>query len=457
MTRLLLPSRYVSLVLLIVDLASLIFLFNIVYSMRIGDWRGDQWTLVWPTLFTLASLYVLDTYRTDAQIAGMQAPVRAIIAVAFAGVLSSVAAYVSGYWGNLFGRGVLPIALFLFSFWAYVVRFFAAKWTRQQSETVCWLVLGAGESASFLWKDFSKTGHRGKMHFLAKNNEEYRESQARGLPEPVGTMQCINAEKLKTYAGIIISSPPPLPDDLVQLLMQIRYDGKSVYDLTDFYERFWFKVPILHLKNGWIVFAYAFDLLQDPLGVRLKRILDVVISTALFLLFSPLMIIIVLLIRLDNPGPAIFHQKRVGEGRREFTIYKFRTMRMNAEENGPQWTNVNDTRVTRIGRVLRITHLDELPQLWNVIRGDMSFIGPRPERAEFTKMFESQIPYYDSRYLVKPGITGWAQVMYPYGASVEDAHEKLQYDLYYIKHYSLLLDIAILFKTVRIVLLGKGR
>lgn len=457
MTRLLLPPRYVALVLLIVDLASLVFLFDLVYSIRVGNWHGNQWTLVWPLLFTLASLYILDTYRTDAQIAGMWAPVRTVIAVGFAGMLSSVAAYASGYWGNLFGRGVLPIAMLLFAVWASTVRFLIAKWVRQQTESVCWLVLGAGEPASLLWKDFSKAGSGGQLYFLAQNEEERREAKVRGLPDTAGMIKDIESEGFSSCTGVIISLPPPLPDDLVQKLMQIRYAGKSVYDLADFYEHFWFKVPILHLKSGWFVFAYAFDLLQDPLGVRLKRILDIAVSAVLLLLFAPLMALIALLIRLDSPGPAIFRQRRVGEGRKIFTLYKFRSMRMDAEINGPQWAEVNDMRATWIGRVLRAVRLDELPQLWNVIRGDMSFIGPRPERPEFTELLEKQIPYYDSRYLVKPGITGWAQVMHPYGASVEDALRKLQYDLYYIKHYSLFLDVAIVFKTLRIVLLGRGR
>jgi len=153
----------------------------------------------------------------------------------------------------------------------------------------------------------------------------------------------------------------------------------------------------------------------------------------------------------------IFKQERTGLDGRVFRIYKFRSMRADAEQSGPQWATDGDPRVTRVGRFIRAARLDELPQLVNVLRGQMSFIGPRPERPVFNDMLERQIPYYDLRHLVRPGITGWAQVMYPYGASIEDAREKLQYDLYYIKNYSLMLDIAILLKTLRVVVLGKGR
>lgn len=455
MRKVLIPPLYFSFGLLVMDVASLVFLLKFVYYLRIGEWHSDQWTLALPVALTLMSMYILDVYRTDQRVSGMRAPVRTITAVVFAGSLSALTAYLMGYWGNLFGRGVLPIALLVFAIWAALARYFVSNWARSRAESVRWLVLGTGEPAVRLWKDFRDARAEGEMHFLALDGHDRNEAVSRGLPVPLGTLEDLSS--MPGYTGLIITLDPPLPDPLVQRLMQIRFSGSPVYDLPDFYEHFWLKVPVLHLQNGWLVFSYAFDLLQNPLGLRLKRILDVAVSLFLLLLLAPLMILIALLIRVDNPGPAIYRQTRVGEGKKVFTLYKFRSMRMDAERQGPQWTGVDDARITRIGKILRITRLDELPQLWNVLRGDMSFIGPRPERPEFTGMLEKQIPYYDSRHLVKPGVTGWAQVMYSYGASVDDAREKLQYDLYYIKHYSLLLDIAILFKTVRVVLLGRGR
>lgn len=449
------PPLYLSIILLVVDLASLVFLLELVYSIRIGEWHGDQWTMALPVTLTLLSLYVLDVYRTDERVSGMRAPARTLTAVAFAGLLSAVTAYVMGYWGNLFGRGVLPIALLLFAIWATLVRVFVSRWARLRAESVRWLVLGAGEASARLWRDFREVRAEGEMLFLAVDAHERGQAVARGLPQPVGTIDDLSP--VRGCTGIVITLDPPMPDALVQDLMRMRFSSTAVYDLPGFYERFWLKVPVLHLQGGWLVFSYAFDLLQNPLGLRLKRILDIIASAFLLLLLTPLMIIIVLLLLMDSPGPAIYRQTRVGEGKRVFTLYKFRSMRVDAENQGPQWASVSDSRITRFGKFLRVTRLDELPQLWNVLHGDMSFIGPRPERPEFTEMLERQIPYYDSRHLVKPGITGWAQVLYPYGASVNDAREKLQYDLYYIKHYSLLLDIAIVFKTIRVVLLGRGR
>lgn len=455
MRKILIPPLYFSFGLLVMDVASLVFLLKFIYHLRIGEWHSDQWTLILPVALTLMSLYVLDVYRTDQRVSGMRAPVRTITAVVFAGSLSALTAYLLGYWGNLFGRGVLPIALLVFAIWAALARYFVSNWARSRAESVRWLVLGTGEPAVRLWKDFRDARAEGEMHFLALNEHDRRDATSHGLPAPLGTLDDLSS--MPGYTGLIITLDPPLPDTLVQRLMKIRFSGSPVYDLPDFYEHFWLKVPVLHLQNGWLVFSYAFDLLQNPLGLRLKRILDVAVSLSLLLLLAPLMILIALLIRVDNPGPAIYRQTRVGEGKKVFTLYKFRSMRTDAESQGPQWTGVDDARITRVGRLLRVARLDELPQLWNVLRGDMSFIGPRPERPEFTGMLEKQIPYYDSRHLVKPGVTGWAQVMYSYGASVDDAREKLQYDLYYIKHYSLLLDVAILFKTVRVVLLGRGR
>ena len=170
------------------------------------------------------------------------------------------------------------------------------------------------------------------------------------------------------------------------------------------------------------------------------------------------MVLIAIVVKLETPGPAIFSQERVGLRGKRFIVYKFRSMRQDAErKTGPTWAKENDDRITRLGAFLRKSRCDELPQVWNVLRGDMSFIGPRPERPYFVDLLKSKIRYYDLRHYVKPGITGWAQVMYPYGASIEDAYHKLQYDLYYTKNISLRLDLLILLKTIKVVAAGQGR
>jgi exopolysaccharide biosynthesis polyprenyl glycosylphosphotransferase len=188
-----------------------------------------------------------------------------------------------------------------------------------------------------------------------------------------------------------------------------------------------------------------------------KRGVDLLVSLAALIFLFPISLLISLATKLDSKGPILYKQERVGEDGRIFRLLKFRSMRVDAEAaGGPVWASVNDARITRVGSVIRKLRLDEIPQLINVLKGEMSFVGPRPERPFFVQQLEDEIPYYSERHVIKPGITGWAQISYPYGASKEDALEKLKYDLYYIKHMSILLDLSIIFETVKIVLLGKG-
>ena len=208
------------------------------------------------------------------------------------------------------------------------------------------------------------------------------------------------------------------------------------------------------IAPSWFIFSDGFRASRsDP---ALKRIVDVMIAAAGLVLAAPLMLLTAIAVRLDSPGPVLYRQERVGENDRLFTLCKFRSMRSDAEKGTPLWAKNNDSRVTRVGRFIRLTRLDELPQLLNVLRGDMSFVGPRPERPYFVQQLTAQIPFYAERHAVKPGVTGWAQVRYRYGSSVEDAMEKLRYDLYYIKHLSIAFDLTIVIDTVKVILCGKG-
>jgi sugar transferase (PEP-CTERM system associated) len=231
-------------------------------------------------------------------------------------------------------------------------------------------------------------------------------------------------------------------------------DGVAIEEMGSFYERLTGKVHTKTLRPSWLIFSGTSGRLR--LYRHARRLFDIVFSAVGLLLALPVMAITAIAIKLDSRGPVIYKQERVGERNRTFTIMKFRSMRLDAESTGPVWAERDDPRITRVGRVIRKLRIDELPQFVNIIRGEMAVIGPRPERTEFVKQLERQIPYYSQRHLVKPGLTGWAQIRYPYGASVEDAIEKLQYDLYYIKNQSPLLDAVTLFETVRIVLFGRG-
>ena len=241
----------------------------------------------------------------------------------------------------------------------------------------------------------------------------------------------------------------------IQELLQAKLSGVRVEDATTTYERLTGKILIDDLKPSWLIFSDGFR--SSRLTRVLKRMLDLSLSMIGFLLAAPLMAITALAIRLDSPGPVLYSQERVGENGRIFTVYKFRSMRNDAERGGQAiWARDKDDRITRVGRVIRATRLDELPQLWNVMRGDMSFVGPRPERPFFVEQLAREIPFYVQRHSVKPGVTGWAQVKYQYGSSIEDAMEKLRYDLYYVKHMSVIFDLTIVLDTVKVVLFGKG-
>jgi lipopolysaccharide/colanic/teichoic acid biosynthesis glycosyltransferase len=233
--------------------------------------------------------------------------------------------------------------------------------------------------------------------------------------------------------------------------------GQVVYDLSDFYERFFSKVPLFYLRHSWFVLNRGFLILENPISRRLKTVMDKTLALLFLVPGIPLMGLAALLVFLESGGPVLFRQERTGFRQRTFMVLKIRTMVKDAEKDGAKWASAGDSRITRIGRFLRVTRLDELPQLFNILRGDMSFIGPRPERPVFDEMLEKEIPFYTLRHVIQPGLTGWAQVLYPYGASIEDAWQKFEYDLYYIKNYTPLLDISILIKTVRVVLFGRGR
>jgi exopolysaccharide biosynthesis polyprenyl glycosylphosphotransferase len=283
---------------------------------------------------------------------------------------------------------------------------------------------------------------------------------AKAPAERIRTVQYADLNRfrdLNSVSRIVVADPEiDSNTDTVHILMDFKLRGVKVESATESFERIAQKIWIEGLSPRSLVFAEGFN--PSKLYLVLKRFFDFALAVALLVVTAPLMAVIAAVIRLDTPGPAIFKQERVGFRGKKFMVYKFRSMRQDAEKlTGPKWAAENDDRVTAIGRFLRKCRLDELPQFFNVIRGDMSFIGPRPERPYFVELLKGKIQYYDLRHYVRPGITGWAQVMYPYGASVEDAYHKLQYDLYYAKKSSIAFDFLILLKTIKVVFLGKGR
>jgi sugar transferase (PEP-CTERM system associated) len=310
-------------------------------------------------------------------------------------------------------------------------------------------VLGTGERAQRLVQGLRQNPEAGVeiANWTGKmEGAVTRESMAAHLMEAV--------QRQKVHR-VIVATPDrrgtiPMPE-----LLQLRMQGVKIEEATTYLERMSGKIEVENLYPSWLVFGEGFRLGSTLLLTR--RILSVIISLLGLIFVLPLFPLIALAILLDSRGPVFYTQARVGKAGRVFKVVKFRTMRQDAEAaNGPQWADDNDPRITRIGRFLRSSRLDEIPQLWCVLKGEMAFVGPRPERPEFVEWLSKEIPFYGVRHMVRPGLTGWAQVKYKYGSTVEDAREKLQYDLFYIKNASIGLDLLIVFQTVKTVLLRRG-
>ena len=265
-------------------------------------------------------------------------------------------------------------------------------------------------------------------------------------------MDVVNKQKVHR---VIVAMPDrrgtiPMPE-----LLQLRMQGVKIEEATSWLEKISGKIEVDNLYPSWLVFSEGFR--RSTAFIVVRRVISIAISLLGLILAAPLIPLIILAIRADSRGPVFYTQTRVGKGGRVFKVVKFRTMRQDAEAaSGPKWAGDNDPRVTRVGKFLRSSRLDEIPQLWCVLKGDMAFVGPRPERPEFIEWLSKEIPYYGVRHMVRPGLTGWAQVKYKYGSTIEDSREKLQYDLYYIKNASIGFDLLIMFLTVKIVLLRRG-
>jgi exopolysaccharide biosynthesis polyprenyl glycosylphosphotransferase len=255
---------------------------------------------------------------------------------------------------------------------------------------------------------------------------------------------------------LIIAAPLGTEPVLLRRLRAFRYRGLSLVDFVTLHEELADEIPLDYIDDEWLFHA---SLNNSRFHIRrMKRLLDIIASLVGLVLSAPISLIAAILIRLDSRGPVLFRQERLGRDSIPFTVMKFRTMRVDAEsETGPVWATEDDPRITRVGKWLRKFRIDELPQLVNVLRGEMSLVGPRPEREVFIRKLSEQVPYYAERLLVPPGITGWAQVMAPYAASVEDSRRKLQFDLYYIKHMSFFLDMYVMVKTIKTIIFGRER
>ena len=380
--------------------------------------------------------------------------VRLVLAMLLALAGMSVAFYLFPYMS--LGRGVFAWS-FMIAIGAIVITrliFFRIVGRENLKRRI--LVLGAGvraEQFKQLRRKIDYLGYTiiGFVHVAGESDVMPAESVLR-IDVPL-----LDYVRLHSVDEIVVALEDRRKSFPVEDLLDCKMSGIDVVDAQTFFERETGKVRLETLHPSWLIFSDGFR--QAGMQLIAKRSFDIAASLMILFVAFPLMVLATVAIWLESGcrGPILYRQVRVGQNWRLFQVLKFRSMMVNAEKSGsPQWAKKNDARVTSVGRFIRRTRIDELPQIFNVLKGDMSFIGPRPERPEFVEQFVDRIPYYAERHRVKPGITGWAQIRYPYGASEQDAVEKLQYDLYYVKNYSLFLDCLILFQTAEVVLWGHG-
>ena len=356
----------------------------------------------------------------------------------------------------LVGRGAFLLSFGIALLGILLSRALFLRWARVGALKTRTLVIGTGSRAAHIEALLARRGHASNVHvvgYLPVGSSHHFVDHARILDSD----ESLPLLARRLHIGEIVlavrdrrGGGMPVQDLLACKLLGIR-----VLELSSFFERENGHLQLDSLNASWMILSEGFH--QGMLRDTAKRMFDLLVSGAMLAVCLPIMALTALLIKLESPGPVLYRQERVGQGGRNFTILKFRSMCVDAEKDGqPRWAGQNDDRVTYTGRFIRRTRIDELPQIFNVFFGEMSFVGPRPERPYFVQDLTQKIQYYGVRHIVKPGITGWAQVRYPYGASDEDAMHKLQYDLYYVKNHSLFLDLMILSQTAQVVLWGKG-
>lgn len=406
-------------------------------------------------VFILLCLSAMGVYRPQRENRYLALFVRVLMALIFGAVLAVVVYYVVPQ--LYLGRGVFALALLLSLIGVTAVQMIFHATVGQKSAPWRVLLYGAGYNAAELLAFLRRRSDHSLFQLVGCAVIE-------GEPARVAeSLQCRVDTALPEYARrhhvdeVVVAMDDRRRNFPSDALIQCRVSGINVVDMLTFYERQTGKVKTELLQPGWIIFSRGFR--QGAIENVLKRLLDLVASMILLLVLWPFMVVAAIAIKIEDglTAPVLFHQTRVGLNGRGFSICKFRSMRTDAEAmSGPQWATHDDPRITRVGHIIRKLRIDELPQLWNVFIGDMSLVGPRPERPEFVEHLVTILPYYRVRECVKPGVTGWAQLGYPYGASDEDANGKLQLDLYYVKNRSLFLDMLILINTIEVVLFRKG-
>jgi exopolysaccharide biosynthesis polyprenyl glycosylphosphotransferase len=453
----------------LVYMACDILCWILVYGM-IGYLRRDQF-FVSPFEFVLVdcivvalilqALYIVGGYNRNTEMRGLIYTTEHILAISVAAAVSAMLIYSAATFDQTMkpSRSVLLLSFMIF----LPVSLFYRRWIRSyvvvRSADRSFLVVGSGAAAVRFYAAYKSSPNGQKLDFVDVGNERVGQPIAgAGSPVVQGNLADKLSQLRERYSGIILAEKAnSFSTQLLERLVRAQFLQTRVYTLESFYETHWRYVPLDIIDPVWPL-QTGFQLATTSPYHYLKRLFDLVASVVALITCAPLLGLIALLIWIADGRPILFSQERIGREGRPFTAFKFRTMRLrSSKEDEDIYTRESDPRITLVGRWLRKLRLDELPQLWNVCKGDLSLIGPRAEWIKCAERYEQTIPFYHFRHLVKPGITGWAQVNYPYGENDQDAVEKLKYDLYYIRHYSLRLDAMIALKTVHTMLFAKGR
>jgi sugar transferase (PEP-CTERM system associated) len=443
--------KFTTFILLIVDAMLVIFSFVVAHSLRFGTLEtilvNYPVQLILLSVCYLSAFYIFDLYEPYISFKGSNFMSLFLFSILLGFFSSAIISYSFPYW--YIGRGLVLLSAIQIFIYIFIWRTAFDKLLFKAKPKVI-LILGAGRAGHYIGESIRSNSSFEVVGFLDDDPEKHGKDVL-GIPIIGRTKDIVHMVEEKKANIVVVAITHEKKSELLRSLLAVKLKGVEIYDVPKIYEEITGKLPVAHLRDGWIVFA-SFSAMGRSIYIHAKRACDVFLALLGLILSAPIAIFTVILIKLTSPGRVFFSQKRVGLDEKIFMIYKFRSMVFNAENNGAVFAQINDSRVTPVGAFIRKSRIDEIPQLWNILKGDMSFVGPRPERPEFVVGFKEKIPYYSLRHIVKPGLTGWAQVCWRYGASEEDALEKLKYDMYYLKNISFLLDLQIILKTINVVI-----
>ena len=416
--------------------------------------KNGYWKAAIAGFFCLAAFYLFDLYDFLVMHDRRELVLRLIQALGLAWIGLAFSFYMVP--GLNLGRGIsliaLPLALGLMVLWRVSIHWFMGH--PNFGERI--LIVGSGNLAVEVAREVLNRPDAGYRiaGFVGTDSELLGKSLIN--PRVIGlTEELDDVVKREHIDRIVVAMGERRGQLPTNKLLQLSLAGQvNIEEGASFYERITGRVSLNMLRPSWLIFTGRRR--QARFTELSRTVVHWTVALVGAILSLPLALLTAVLIKLESPGPVLYKQERVGKNGRTFVLTKFRSMKINAEQDGPVWASKGDPRTTRVGRIIRKTRVDEIPQFWNILKGEMSFVGPRPERPHFVSQLAEEVPFYEQRHLIAPGLTGWAQIKYPYGASIEDARQKLQYDLFYIKNQSLILDAIIMFETIKIILFGRG-